>query len=458
MQSMNPRVVVDVHTHLFNANFLPLYSVLKKWVSGTWADLAQRYIEGRVDRCEGGGNPMAFSDDRDFEDILSDDDEELIEQLYDPVAAETLRTEDAQFALSSLATAYPRSFSLDNDAPPEFHALFNEVADERPRDIFPERGGFLQWIRLMTWCEKKIWAAVQHYYPDVQLFVAHMMDMEHYYDPHVRPVYAWPDEQLRRMRDLMDASEGKLLTFVAFDPKRDDWREIVEKGIAHGCIGVKFYPPSGYAPFDEAAGDFPNANTRNFFLYCEERGIPVFTHCTQGGFEAIGGYGIRFGHPRLWGHVLARVPNLRLCFGHAGGEPGWFKNVKENDPNFPAEVLKLCASYPNVYAEAGYLEDVLDSDDHPAFLARLQTALPSVGNKLMYGSDWHMIHRMKKHAGYLMAWKNMLSTPEWDSFRDNFFYRNAIQWLDLPSHIARQERAGRIVTPEARAHWQSLMA
>jgi predicted TIM-barrel fold metal-dependent hydrolase len=284
-----------------------------------------------------------------------------------------------------------------------------------------------------------------------------MMDMENYYDPHVNPVYAWPDEQLRRMSGLMNASAGKLLTFVAFDPKRDDWRMIVDKGIAAGCIGVKFYPPNGYPPFDLATNDFPNRNTRDFFVHCADAGIPVFTHCTLVGFEAMSGYGTRYGNPLLWKRTLERVPKLRLCLGHAGGEPGWFKDVKPGDTNFVAQVIELCANFENVYAEVGFLDDVFDSKLHPAFLHHLETALPRIGKKLMYGSDWHMIHTLKKHAAYLESWKRMLAPASWNTFRDDFFFANAIRWLDLPAHVDRQQIAGNAIEAEARAHWNALV-
>lgn len=184
----------------------------------------------------------------------------------------------------------------------------------------------------------------------------------------------------------------------------------------------------------------------------------MFTHCTQVGFEAMHGYGARFGSPLLWAEALKRVPNLRLCFGHAGGEPGWFHAVPQGDLDFTVEVVKLCRDFENVYAEVAYLDEVLDPSNRQAFLDRLAPVLPSVQLKLMYGSDWHMINTLKRHAGYLDSWVATLSGGTWVGFRDDFFWRNAIRWLDLSGHAQRRAAAGNPISFEEKAHWNSLGA
>ena len=74
----------------------------------------------------------------------------------------------------------------------------------------------------------------------------------------------------------------------------------------------------------------------------------------------------------------------------------------------------------------------------------------------MYGSDWHMIHTLKKHADYLEQWQTLLAPPQWNEFRDDFFSRNAIRWLDLPSHIQRQTAAGRPIPQHVQDRWTAL--
>ena len=79
-------------------------------------------------------------------------------------------------------------------------------------------------------------------------------------------------------------------------------------------------------------------------------------------------------HPKHWRALLEheRWRDLRLCLGHAGGgrasnlgvsSAGW---MADNDAewsdadNFARIVADLCATYPNVYCELGYITELLD--------------------------------------------------------------------------------------------------
>lgn len=447
-----PVATADVHVHLFNANFLPLDGIFAKWVSGTIAGAAAAILLSRVDECPddaslaaaGTGDPLA-----EIEDIPPDD---LLMRLYEQTDASTFRSNDVEQGLQSVTPEdMGRLSSAPNDATRKtiardgFVEMFNKTA-EGAREVFPERGGFFQWVTLMTWCERKIWRAVTTAYPDVQLFIAHMMDMENYYTPST-PKYDWPDEQLRRMRALMRAADGKLLTFTAFDPKRDNWRSILEQSLAHGCAGAKFYPPNGYPPFDVTTNSIP-PRTAEFFRFCIAEDLPIFTHTTTHGFEAMRGFGQRYANPALWRRVLeqSEFRNLRLCFGHAGGEKGWFPESDTASapvpPPFSAEVVALCREFPNVYCEMAYLSPILKPAGQERFQRALRKAMQGTGaypiaKKIMYGSDWHMIHKVRDHRAYLPSFRAALGAPEWNDLRADFFLGNAVRWLNLGGYLKR---------------------
>ena len=61
--------------------------------------------------------------------------------------------------------------------------------------------------------------------------------------------------------------------------------EYVKRGLRNGNIGVKFYPPMGYKPDDDYD------SIKELFEYCNSE-IPILTHCTPEGFEAVEGLGI----------------------------------------------------------------------------------------------------------------------------------------------------------------------
>lgn len=70
------------------------------------------------------------------------------------------------------------------------------------------------------------------------------------------------------------------------------------------------------------AGNAPLIQARidAFFDFCVARDLPVFAHCTPLGFQTRFKLGA-YAHPRYWQEVLQqpRWHGLRLCLGHAGG-------------------------------------------------------------------------------------------------------------------------------------------
>lgn len=440
-----PTQVVDMHVHLFNANFLPLEGVFKKWVSGSIAEAVAFILLRNVDRCAAGSSPVGLqSAALQFGALAESSEESTIAQLYEQTPEDTF--DDARVR-RGLVTASPATLidpaALRTDTPARreaFTDMFEQFAEGRPREMFPERGGFLNWVKLMTWCEEKILAAYQHYYP-ADLFVAHMMDMENYYKPS-KPAYAFPDEQLRRMAALKKIAGSRMLFFTAFDPARDNWREILETSIAQGCAGVKFYPPSGYGPADPDTKKI-DPRTRAFFEFCVEKDLPIFTHCTTSGFEARKDNGLRYANPKLWRIVLedadTRFRRLRICFGHAGGEDGWFGPSAAAAP-FSKEVIALCKGFENVYCEVAYFAQVLSGAGRTAFQTVLGKVLEPGGtydfaDKIMYGSDWHMIHKLKDQQSYLKSWQQVFADAKWDGLRERFFSGNARRFLKVGGRV-----------------------
>jgi len=83
-------------------------------------------------------------------------------------------------------------------------------------------------------------------------------------------------------------------------------------------------------------------------------------------------------------------------------------------------VVELCLRYPNVYCEVGYLDAALEKKPLALFTSRLASVLnqPSVdsrwlfGDKVMYGTDWHMMHKVDDHEKYLAVFDELFAqTP-----------------------------------------------
>ena len=246
------------------------------------------------------------------------------------------------------------------------------------------------------------------YYPDTTHFVVHMMDMDSFYAGSSKLNYV--KDQIPRLAAMARQSQGRLLPFVAFDPTRSDAVAVVSNAVqTHGFRGVKFYPPSGYRPLHNTEDDVPpgtdpahvEAMIRNLYDYCTGEGIPIFTHCQPEGMDARPGSG-GLSHPYGWRDVLREYPGLRLCIGHAGGEPAWFKaGLSDEDAEWRRETVRLCCEYEHVYCEVGHLDDLTDVAARQRFGSRLAEARETKGpysfpDKVMYGSDYHLITRIHR--------------------------------------------------------------
>ena len=142
------------------------------------------------------------------------------------------------------------------------------------------------------------------------------------------------------------------------------------------------------------------------FQFCSDNRIPIFAHCSTGEFEARKGYGVAMADPAWWEPVLEEFPQLRLCFGHAGGADFWF-GTSEEYADWGRRVAKLCMTYENVYCEFGVHGQITNPEWREAFVARLASVIENgegafpFEDKILYGSDWYMPSRSGRPAGLL---------------------------------------------------------
>jgi predicted TIM-barrel fold metal-dependent hydrolase len=496
-----PVPVIDMHTHVFNARDLPLGGILI-------AKLAPKDVADQID--------LFFTSEANRQVVEANEEKSLKReagvpkiQSLSPDDKATLgrglqlteEQEKAFLGYLGLQKWTDTKTKAAAESVPDALAVVAAVLDQA--GFLPEHSGvaaasagergMLDFAWLMLHSHAAIYRTLRTEYPAADLFVHHMMDMEKAYKQ--RPWRDFPD-QLKAMRDLDRDARGRLLHFTAFDPfRRQQAQALLESGLKELAVGAKVYPPSGYRARGNTA--FPpriggalnhlqwdsryagwspadlDQTLLDFFVWSakqhEAAGLPLFTHCTPVGFEAVPGYG-RMSDPEFWEAVLKLVPNLRLTFGHAGGEAFWFSaqdypdsdtSPAARDWRFGRKVVELCLRYPNVYCEAGYLDQVLQ----PGPAARLRTRLAAqldrdaesgqwkFGDKLMYGTDWHMIYKEDHAPVYLAAFDAIISGIDAGKWRRKFFAGNAATFLRL-GELAKDPR----FTTEQRKHWGMIHA
>jgi len=465
-------IVIDIHTHLFNAHDLPLQGIfIARGVPRTVAIALAKALnawtppddfEGQMRSSFAMSSPADASaslqtkaaGSNSLDAVLTPKEKSELARYSGVIPPRDMGALSDQ-AETNLDTEMVARALMKADFPPSESPSEHEMMSFAPSDI----GGFLDFLDIMTTRSRRIpQRLLTEEYQHVDLFVHHMMDLQRTYSD--KPLVRFED-QMQRMSKLDRGFDGKLLHFVAYDPLRGESSlSSVQRGIDAGAVGVKFYPPSGYRALGNEDSGIDRLN-RKLFAFCVERDVPIFSHCTPGGFEAVKGYGEKMADPQYWERALKEFPKLRLCFGHSGGQVFWFGGGgSAAEARFSEKVVELCRTRPNVYCEVGYMQKILLGAGPADFATRLNREIGlragdkfALGDKIMYGTDWHMLHKERDHRAYLQQFIKAFELHALPPWRRKFFAENAMRYLKLPD-LANDSR----FTARQRQYWSSLVA
>ncbi len=371
-----PARIFDLHTHLFNARYLPLASVIAHAMGRDSSPLARQVarllqaltgsayaqvpVEAVFSQAAGDTLELECLEHLwrmvEYELLLSTGSLEAVEQGVSPQLEQSLdapvfdRLRSSQFLEILLSL---ERIDYAGEGWPGPRAGSPALDEEMPQDAasvrsFPE---FLAWaervVRKALWVVTRLmdphaWGEVSNYpaffltllHSEEQLLqklfagygaglpplqAAHsLIDMQPAFPGQEAPFYPLQPVQEDRMQALQRAHPARIFGFSAFDPRREDWHARALNALGRGFAGFKFYPAMGFKPI----GNDPAVQARvdAFYDFCIARDLPVFAHCTPVGFQTrlrLGGYA----HPRHWRAVLEqpRWRALRLCLGHGGG-------------------------------------------------------------------------------------------------------------------------------------------
>jgi len=455
---------IDMHTHVFNLRYLPLEGILRSWhVPPLVAKALAKVLNSMTHDASPLAQPavaklkLAADAASAMHDLEVVDDDAMLAALSAAAPPELLQDPDVQGAISLNHPKGAMAIQAIGDpklaAQSLFSSIFDRLRDAVPNPLFETLSELLSWIGLLLEDERTI---RDHLFGDfkVDIFVHHMMDMEFHYDPG-KCHYHFNNEQLVRMRALVEQSGGRLMTFVAWNPIRPNDLALIQDTVTNGgAIGVKVYPPNGYRASDPV--------NNPLWQFCVEHDVPVFTHCTPQGFQARPGSGLN-SDPKFWATVLAANPKLRLCFGHAGGEAGWFDRFNADEPDFEHSyakgVIDLCVNNERVYCETGYLSDILDPALAPRFIDRLGrsiAAAPKLADRIMYGTDWHLIAKVNGYRRYTETFRALIAASPIAGIAPKFFYSNAVDFLNLKGFVERQSESDRFDVSTVAPHLEEV--
>lgn len=246
------------------------------------------------------------------------------------------------------------------------------------------------------------------------LLVSHMMDLGPVYNqaPNGTELLDFAKRQVQRMEEFQNRPDSHMLYFAAYTPYRDYWmggkpddalnlvRSAVEE---HGAWGVKVYPPSGYraggnkikprptgirariagqqwdaryGPLGDDKDAALNKKLTDFLLWCIEKDVPVFVHSGTGEFEARKGYGAYHSDPRFWRQFLDDHPSpdgspCRLRLCLGHAGGEDFWFGGTKYSDWGQQVYEMCRRFPNVYSEITSHAQMVDPNKQAFFVDRL---------------------------------------------------------------------------------------
>jgi predicted TIM-barrel fold metal-dependent hydrolase len=289
-------------------------------------------------------------------------------------------------------------------------------------------------------------------------------------------------------------------------PDKQTWSplEVVKDAIENkGFIGVKLYPPMGFAPIGNGERACPNNADDNFFgdlkgtddlyadfrkfygnalddqieellQYCAAEGVPVMAHANNSNMANTACVSKVMTHdylgsPTQWAealHKYSSIQGLRINLAHFGR----IDEIYTNNAAKPEDVLNrvdgeqianqlvaLIGQDNSVYADLANFEFVGGARDKLRKEIRqiTQSGTNAVSKKLLYGSDWYMLSDVHNWSEYL---HNFMSVID-DSYRTRFFGLNAVDFLGLKKFDQTRNRIdaflekNRVPTPK----WAELV-
>lgn len=372
-----PNRILDLHTHAFNARYLPLESIIAD-AMGKDSSILANGVAKLLYRITGSSFEDSERMQVDRRRRSKSDDEYHLDVLWEITEYELLQATQLQTALLDARTQSSNLLVMNQAALlssdllviiEELAAIdYSKEAGELKLAEFLEEptlreqaaresiSDLLKYAKRVVkkafWFVKRLmdpkaWGELENY---LEFFVGmlysekgmmkrlfdsygsgvgplqishNMMDMQYGYPREKTPYYPFHPVQVQRMQDLQREYPGKVFGLSAFDPRRPDWDDRAKESLQRGLLGFKFYPSMGYKPSGndvDDKGKVIEERIQDFFTFCVKGDIPLFMHCTPLGFQTRENLG-QNADPHFWDPVLSKgeFSNLRLCFGHAGG-------------------------------------------------------------------------------------------------------------------------------------------
>ncbi|MDB5592421.1 MAG: hypothetical protein JWR86_2946 [Enterovirga sp.] len=260
----------------------------------------------------------------------------------------------------------------------------------------------------------------------IDLALCHMLDFDWPLSGG-RPTPTSLEDQVDLMEQVAILTGGRVHGYAPFDPFRqvafslgmepnNPLDRVVSAVTTRGCIGVKMYPPMGFAPYGNTfldpklwlgssipkalqrpdLGSLLDAALGQLYVWCAASGVPIMLHTSASNGPSVDFRTIPT-DPSHWTSMPEPFSqNLRVSFGHFGDTDIGRINTGRAE-KYAALMGKPGEPGANYYADAAYFTHGLDNPSTVKdALGKLygltaQRGDAALAQRLMYGSDWEML-------------------------------------------------------------------
>jgi hypothetical protein len=279
-------------------------------------------------------------------------------------------------------------------------------------------------------------------------------------------------QQIDLMEQIFILSGGRIHGYAPFDPYKqvafevgltsEDSLSLVQSAVlSKGHIGVKMYPPMGFAPYGNKAKatsfwnkhwiadglkvpDLGNRLDRalaQLYAWCVANKVPIMAHTAPSNLPDATFYWAT--EPGRWTDVP--VPGLQVNFGHFGDTELGLRTEPKLTRGYTELMSGERTLGANFYADSAYFTDAVRGSGTLAaplttlFKDTQRKGPASLANRLMYGSDWEMLLiEPGETAAYLRNFERLFAKFDKEGsfgatgkISDAFFGVNAARYLGL---------------------------
>ncbi|WXG44086.1 MAG: amidohydrolase family protein [Promethearchaeati archaeon SRVP18_Atabeyarchaeia-1] len=210
------------------------------------------------------------------------------------------------------------------------------------------------------------------------------------------------DECNKFVLDAVKKYPDRLVGFIAVDPRRKNAVETVERGLKEwGMKGIKFYPPTGFYPSDDACTPV--------YRIALDYGVPVLSHTGP----VSGPFYMKCTHPMYIDEAAGKFPELQIIMAHAGWG-AWLD-----------EVIAILITRPNVYADISAWGQTSHYYDINYLVMSLRRLVNTAHSRILFGSDW--------------GWaKSVLSQKDWVKFIREYQVPDALKAIGIKNFTPKE--------------------